>query len=223
MALLTTLSNVATGATTYNYTGLDGYAYKFEICPRDNALNVCNSWTTSTDIVRIDMTAPVPANLTNATNVNLLATNSQAFLFNFNDGGAPISLTSQIENWNNPSAWITVFNPSGYAYSQTSNQDIHIVDGSDRITDGNTARQYTYRVTKICDQAGNCWTGTRDYNYNVYANPNASATTVQDASALTNAVADGQARSFVQTIKDGYGNAIIPASGISRTVSMNLS
>lgn len=89
--------------------------------------------------------------------------------------------------------------------------------------DTNTARQYTYRVTQICDQAGNCWNGTQDYSHNIYANPNASATATQNISALINAVADGQPRSFIQTIKDGYGNAIIPAPGISRTIAMNLS
>jgi hypothetical protein len=41
--------------------------------------------------------------------------------------------------------------------------------------------------------------------------------------ALSSAVADGQARAFIHTIKDGYGNAIIPATAISRTVTMNLS
>lgn len=40
---------------------------------------------------------------------------------------------------------------------------------------------------------------------------------------MSSAVADGQARAFIHTIKDGYGNAIIPAPAISRTVTMNLS
>lgn len=38
----------------------------------------------------------------------------------------------------------------------------------------------------------------------------------------TNNIADGQPSTFTQTIADQWNNAIIPASGISRTVSENL-
>lgn len=118
---------------------------------------------------------------------------------------------------------ISVFAPSAFAYTHTSAQNISIVDGSDRTADSATARKYTYTVTQICDQAGNCWNGIKDYTYNVYANPNVTPSNTQDVSSLVNAVADGQSRNIVQTITDGYGNAIIPALGISRTISLDLS
>lgn len=60
--LLTTLSNVAAGATTYAYVGVNGFAYRFEVLPRDNAGNT-GSWLISPDIVRIDTTVPNPTNL----------------------------------------------------------------------------------------------------------------------------------------------------------------
>ncbi len=37
------------------------------------------------------------------------------------------------------------------------------------------------------------------------------------------AVADGVSRDFIQSIRDGYDNAIIPAGGIGRIISMDLS
>lgn len=219
MTLFATFPSAST-TNTYSYTGLNGYAYKFEIRPRDNAGNTGATWTTSTDIARIDTTPPVLGNLIDTTSANLLATTSQAFAFTYNDGGAPVQLTANFEDFSNASNWLPI--PSPFAYSFSSNQNISLVDGGDRSADGGSARQYTYRTTRICDQAGNCWNGTQDFNYNVYSNPNYAPMNTQDLLALVGAVADGQGRDFVHIIKDGYGNAIIPALGINRSVSMNL-
>ncbi len=213
-----------TAAVTYNYVWINGYSYKFEMISRDNATNISSSWLTSTDIARIDTVVPNAANLNNITALNLLATNSQAFWFTFNDTWAPVSLRSTFEDFSNPASWINVFNPSAFLFAHTSNQNISIVDWADRLQDFGTARQYTYRVTQICDQAGNCWNGVKDYDYRVYANPNSVPipTNTNDITNLAWAVADWVARNFIHTIKDGYGNAIIPAAWISRTVVMGL-
>lgn len=98
-------------------------------------------------------------------------------------------LTSQIEDFNNKTLFIPSFNPSAYLnLFTTANHNISNVDtaGLDRIQDSNTARQYTYRTTQICDEAGNCWAGTRDFNYNIYANPNSipAPLNTQDITAL---------------------------------------
>lgn len=212
-------------APTYTYTGLNGYAYKFEICARDIAGNMCTTWlTTATtpDYARIDNVAPDPAGLVNSTALNLVANTAQAFTYLHNDGGAPVSITAQFEDFSNPAATLPVTNTPTYGYNFTSTQNISLVD-SDRFADGNTARQYSYNISNTCDQAGNCNPGVRVFNYNVYANPNSAWTNlVQDMASLTNAVADGQPRGFNQTLKDGYGNIIIPAAGINRIVNLNL-
>ncbi|MBC7498344.1 hypothetical protein H7170_01750 [Candidatus Gracilibacteria bacterium] len=174
-------------------------------------------------IIYVDTTIPDPNIFTNTTATSLLATTSQAFTFTYNDGGAPVSIRSVFENFANPATTVSVFAPSAFAYSHTSSQNINTVDGSDRIVDGGTARAYTYTVTQICDQAGNCWNGTKNYTYNIYANPNYAPQNTQDISSLSSAVSDGVPRNFVHTIKDGYGNAIIPAAGISRLVTIDLS
>jgi len=213
--------------TSYTHAGSNGYAYKFEICPRDNANNL-GTCSSSSNIVRLDNTPPDTTNLNNTTSTSLLATTSQAFNFSFNDGGSPVSIYGQIEDVNNPSNFITTFNPSSYAYSFSMNQNISKVDGvGDRWADNNTARQYTYNITSICDQAGNCAsTGLpKIFLYNVYANPNFSVANTKSDTNLTDgtAVADGSSYWFTQTILDGYGNAIIPANWIHRTINANLS
>jgi hypothetical protein len=133
---------------------------------------------TGTSLYQLDTVNPDINEYTTTTPTNLLATNAQNFSFNYANsaGGSPVRITSGIEDWNNPVLWISVFNPSVYAYTHNSNQDIHIVDGADRIADGFTARQYSYRVTSLCDQAGNCAIAgfPRLYNYNVYSNPNST-------------------------------------------------
>ncbi len=222
VALVGTLI-AATTTNSYVYTWVNWQAYKFEVCPRDQAGNECFGWTSSSDIARIDTIPPVPASLINGTNTNLLATTSESFSFSYNDGGAPVALRTQIEDYLNSVAWVTIFNPSAFLYAHSSSQNISIVDWSDRIADAGSARQYKYRTTQICDQAGNCWNGTKDFDYNVYSNPNYLPSNTHDISALVSAVADGQWYNAIQIISDGYGNAIIPASGISRTISMNLS
>jgi hypothetical protein len=235
IAWWTTWTNIATIAgwlTSYAYTdatrpATTNRAYKFRIKARDNANN-SSPYLEPVTVYKLDTTVPNPANLTTTTPLNLLATNAQLFNFTFTDPGSPVRLTSQIEDFNNKTLFIPSFNPSAYLnLFTTANHDISNVDtgGWDRIQDSNTARQYTYRTTQICDEAGNCWTGTKDFNYNIYANPNSipAPANTQDITALSSAVADGQARAFIHTIKDGYGNAIIPAPAISRTVTMNLS
>lgn len=201
--------------------GTANRAYQLSAGMEDGAWNYIttnlNGW-----IIYVDTTIPDPNTFTNTTVTSLLAITSQAFTFTYNDWGAPISIRSVFENFANPTGTLSAFAPSAFAYTHTSSHNISIVDGSDRAWDGGAARTYTYQVTQICDQAGNCWNWSRNYDYNVYANPNTTVTNIQDASALTSPVADGMPRNFVHTIRDQFGNAIIPALGINRTVNMQL-
>ncbi len=198
--------------------GAANRAYQLSAGMQDGAWNYIaanlDGW-----IIYVDTTIPDPNTFTNTTATSLLATTSQAFGFTYNDGGAPVAIRSVFEDFMNPASTISVFAPSAYAYMHTSNQNIQNVD-LERGPIG--ARPYTYRVTQICDQAGNCWSGTRDYSYDVYANPNTTVTNTKDNSTLNNAVADGMPRNFIHTIRDQFGNAIVPALGINRTVNMQL-
>lgn len=225
----TSIATIPAAATSYAYTdatrpSTTNRAYKFRIKVRDNANNA-SPYMQPVSMYQLDTTIPIPANLSTTTPLNLLATNSQPFSFTFTDPGSPVAISSQIEDFNNSSLFVPSFNPSGYLNSfVTPNHNISIVDGWDRTKDSNTAREYTYRITSICDQAGNCWNGTQDINYNIYANPNANPVSdIQNTTSLAAAIADGQPRVLARTLKDAYNNAIIPAPAISRSVSMNLS
>ena len=97
---LTTITT-PTAATSYTYTGQNGYSYMFEIVPRDNAGNV-GAVLTSSHIARIDTVDPVAATITSSTPLHLLATNNQSFNFGYNDGGAPVQIAYNFEQDTNP-------------------------------------------------------------------------------------------------------------------------
>lgn len=213
-------------ASTHTYVGTNGKAYKFEVLPRDNANNVPTLWTTSTDIARIDTVNPNQNNLIQTTATNLLANHLQTFNYTFNDGGAPITLVGQIEDKNNPALWLPSFSNPAFSYAQSITHDVSIVDaGWNRTFDSNSARQYRHSISEICDQAGNCWYGTKNYDYNIYANPDYNFTINANNTAFTlgSVVADGTIKTWQAQLLDGYGNAIIRAPGISRTINYDLS
>jgi hypothetical protein len=216
----------AWAAPNYSYIGTNGRAYKFEVCPRDTANNVCVAWTTSPDISRIDTTTPNENNLNMATAILLLATGSQDFDYTFNDGWAPITLVGQIEDYNNPAWFLPSFASPPHAFAHKITHDISKVDiGWDRSVDSNTARPYTHTITQICDQAWNCWNGSKSYTYNVYSNPSYNYTLVGNNTAFTllPVAADGTIKTWQAQLLDGFGNIIIPSPGINRVVSYDLS
>jgi hypothetical protein len=216
----------AGAAPTYSYVWVNGRAYKFEVCPRDTANNVCVAWTTSPDISRIDTTLPNENDLNMVTATLLLATGSQDFDYTFNDGWAPITLVGQIEDYNDPLWTLASFASPPHAFAHRITHDISIVDaGWDRTTDSNTARTYTHTITQICDQATNCWNGSKNYAYTVYSNPSFNYTLIGNNTDFTlgAVVADGTIKTWQAQILDGFGNIIIPSPGISRVVSYDLS
>jgi hypothetical protein len=221
-----TIVTTPTNSQTYTYVWQNGYAYKFEICPRDNANNSCTAWTTSPSIIRVDTTPPDASNISDTASQNILANNNQSFNLSFNDGGAPVKVDYRFENNTNPAAYDSLSTP-WYSYSYDYNRDVSKVD-LDRGANG--WRSISIQIDKICDQAWNCvgtvwWPSLKTITHFIYANPSVPGINSQDAWSITNgnAVADGSAKDFTQTIKDWYDNAIIPATGINRTISMNLS
>lgn len=188
---------------------------------------------------RYDDARPVIADVSNP-GTNLLAINSRNFSFTVGTaGGSPIVSTSAFfENYASPPTWFLAVQTVANG-NWSFNENIQSVDWVDRQANG--GRPYTLRVSKICDEAQNCtcWAAycatpataaintdsIRDITYTVYANPNITnvSSNTQDSSALAGAIADGVGRSLVHTIQDAYSNDIIPATGITRTVSQNLS
>lgn len=163
----------------------------------------------------IDKTAPTAADISNSMPNDLLANNSFSYSISAGtNGGSPItSIAANSENYTN--IWTTPRNASSWNLSFA--WDMSDVD-LDRW--GNGWRQYTFRVTSICDQAGNCGSLTYARNHNVYSNTNLLSTThinqIDDGT-----VADGTTRSLQFTLQDTYGNIVIPATGIGRTVDFN--
>ncbi len=109
----------------------------------------------------------------------------------------------------------------------SENFDIHDVD-SDRITGGlnDWWREYTYKITKICDEAWNCTNMSYTKDYYIYANTlNGNITTkevnlsqVNNLSLTTNK-ANWTSYPFDITLKDTYWNEVIPAWWINRKIN----
>ena len=240
---VTTAGSTTSSKTIWN-TSWSAYRFRFRII--DGAWLPSN-WVAWTQIYKLDTTPPNPDNLITGNELNLLANTNQVFNMSFNDVGAPIKVDYRFENNGNPAVYDTLSTPS-YSYNYNYIRDVSKVDFDradvyalgdpynrdisqfDLGRESNGWRQLSIQIDKICDQAWNCiwtvgWPSLKTITHFIYANPWFSGINSQDSTAITNgdAVADGQARNFIQTIKDGYGNAIVPASGINRTVSMNLS
>lgn len=222
----TTFSN----ATTYVITGVTGYAYAFAICARDIAGNdSCATPVWSPDVARLDTSTPNVAVVTDVSVESVLADSSQNFNFSFNDTTAPIKVWYRVEDNNNPGIYNSHVTPDPFGYTYTYTESITTVD-NDRWANG--GRELTILIDQVCDEAGNCvgtvgWPPIKTITHTIYANPNSvpPASNTQNSTILTDgsAVADGQLRNFIQIIKDGYWNAIVPATGINRTIAMNLS
>ncbi|MDD3145139.1 MAG: hypothetical protein PHV23_03415 [Candidatus Gracilibacteria bacterium] len=130
-------------------------------------------------------------------------------------GGSPITLLQgQFENTTNPASLNSVKsstsdNNPGTLNVLETNEDISMVDGSDITT--NNYRPYSYNITNICDEAGNCLANPASFTYNVYAGYiNSSLSSVAGAFNFVGQVADGSTKSLTYTLKDDYGNKIIP-------------
>ena len=184
-------------------------------------------------IIRVDTQAPVAWDIQSIlpiNNQNLLAINSQniSFQINTNGGGPIVSIRGYFEN-KASSTWAyltTPFTHTSWNFSQ--NFDISDVDLQRGINGG---RQYSMKITQICDEAWNCTTawnnswnsaGIVNLTYNVYANTlNIWTNTVSTNPFASSIVADGVVKNLTVRLRDTYGNDIIPASGISRNVIMN--
>ncbi|PIQ11310.1 hypothetical protein COW06_03975 [Candidatus Gracilibacteria bacterium CG12_big_fil_rev_8_21_14_0_65_38_15] len=184
----------------------------------DNAGNALVTFKKGPNVV-IDTSAPTASNITNANSTNILANNAYPYSITVgNGGGSPItSISATSENSGNETATTSRTSSNG---TLSFNWNIQNVD---TYRQANGGRQYTLTVTQICDAAGNCWNGTKTYNHNVYANTTTASITptIVSTPLTTGNIADGTTRNLSVTVKDQYGNAIIPATGINRTIDFN--
>lgn len=177
---------------------------------------------------KYDDIPPTISDVTNNNPINLLADDNYSYTITIDDHWqAPIV---KIEWWlerydiNN---FIASFTDTSSPWTRIWN--IRNVDNY-RDTYSDTARQYTYRLTEICDEAWNCWNWTQDYNHNVYADTNHIwVYSVNSFHRLdlqdNNNIASDKLYPLSITLKDIYANAIIPSSWwwvwIDRTMDLN--
>lgn len=173
---------------------------------------------TTTFIVKIDTVSPIIWDVTNLNPLHLLADSGRAYSISvWLNGGAPI--TSVRHRWENTADNSLGSNIIDSTSPWSFNWDIRNVDNY-RVANG--SRQYMYRITQICDEAWNCWTGDQDYFHNVYADTISIDSSVTSNELSSSIVADGTAKNIVVHLQDQYGNDIIPATGITRTVDIEV-
>jgi hypothetical protein len=223
-------------SVTTTYSSLvSGTAYRFYVVAIDGAGNETNPpsptppiapFTGFSGIYKFDNTPPVVSSISSNTNGNLIANTNQSFVITGgSDCGSPLIITATLQGagWVPTSVTATPSATCPYTYSFV--RDISVIDP---YRGANGWRQWDYVITQICDQAGNCvpsWL-PKTFSYTAYADAtNANIAAWATNANITNgsAVADGSQNIFTQTIRDQFGNAIVPATGINRTISMNLS
>lgn len=170
----------------------------------------CRKWDDTTPSIPIDITPP-PLNLLANSTYNYTVTISTAW-------GAPITLVEWSTENSNDESSSTTFLDNASPWTQSWN--ISNVDNFRKDPEG--WRKYTFGITKVCDEAGNCWSGVQNYDHNVYSDTKNTITKTVDSTALTTwNIADGTTRNLSIVLKDQYNNAIVPASGIGRTIDIN--
>lgn len=170
-----------------------------------------------------DIWNPTPAN-----NSDLSALSSKNFSFSvWVNWGSPINyIWAFFEDYSTVNNYKSLETVTSWTWSKLEN--IQNVDSS-RLN--NWSRQYTLRVTRICDQAWNCtWdtsnlTTLKDFIYNVYANGNLLTKEVnslqRDNLIDSNNIADWTNYPVTVALKDAYWNIMIPATWIARTIDFN--
>lgn len=197
-------------------------------------ITACPSWeravsyngTNQMTCRRFDDTPPTISDISNTVNTNLLATNNDLYSFSvwINWWSPIISISWVRERYNNENIDL----PFSCSSSPCNvSWDIRNVDNF-RLVDW--WREYTFRITQICDEAWNCWNWVQNYNHNVYANSIALVNDATFTSAQKNIVtnqltwtnvADWTSKNLTIRLRDKFWNIIIPASWISRTIDFN--
>lgn len=182
--------------------------------------------------------APSISNIATSIAANLLADNNYSYKFtlNRNETLSPWEIRTKVsrveirkENIDNENLTNSVMG-SAKCITTWGDRTTHNttctepwnISKVDNFRQTNWWRQYTFTITKICDSAWNCTSGTKTFNYNVFANTinaNTTTNTTTDLSSNNN-IADWSTKHLTLTLKDKYNNAIIPASEINRSITL---
>ncbi len=192
-------------------------AYKYQLIVTDVAgtLPTTIVWT---DILKIDTTIPVLADVINGNPPNYLASTPLYILSVWNALGSPINFIQVDTENENTLAPVDIYTSVTSFLSFIWN--MRNVD-SDILVNG--GREYTFNLTDICDEAWNCWSGIDPKIHTVYANTTniaQHAVISEDLTAAGN-IADGTTKNLTIELIDIHGNKIIPATGIGRTIDLN--
>ncbi len=192
-------------------------AYKYQLIVRDIAGNI-SAIINSPKVLKIDTTIPTLADVTNLNPPNYLAGTHIYGIDVNNNSGSPIVTIE----WNSENKNLLALPDFQSSITSTLlfNWDKSDVD-SDRTPSG--GRDYTFRLTRFCDQVWNCWNGINTSVHTVYANTKSITqhhVISEDLSASWN-IADWSTKNLTLELKDIYGNIIIPAPGIGRNIDFN--
>lgn len=201
----------------YTYTSLDARRYQFRAQVRDRAGNV-SPWIDSWETTFVDKTAPSLSDVS-IPSLDLLANSSYSYVYSIGvNGWSPIN-SIQYQRENRDNEWTSgilsdTSSPWGFSW------DISKVDN---FVTGNGWRMYTTYIRSICDLAWNCWTWNNGYNHFVYANTVlATTTSIISNDFSSSIIADGGVQNIVVALEDTYGNNIVPATWISRTIDISV-
>ncbi len=169
---------------------------------------VGNIWTANYNITHIDKVSPVTSDVSSNLSESTynLATNSKNINISVqNAGWSPINLI-EAEFENTANNWTVSY--SSTSSSLNKNVDISNVDND---INSNNYRDYTYNITKVCDQAGNCTNNIADFTYHVYANnTDTSSSSIQWTWNFDDEVADWSTKNLTIRLRDVYENKVVP-------------
>jgi len=84
-------------------------------------------------------------------------------------------------------------------------------------------RQYSVKITKICDESNNCITPNKVYSWNVYANSPIWYELSHFWDFNNSYIANNtQYFSWWILLEDQYGNPVLPSPGIDRKINIGL-
>ena len=192
------------------------------LCVKSNAVNSCSTAKTNTWewTYRWDETKPTDADITNNTYKNLSADSYSYPISVWVNNWSPIEIINyKYEDETFPHLFNTWTKNTGSFV--INDWEMTEVDNDRRIS---WERQYTFQITKLCDEAWNCYSGHYTKTHNVYANiEKLWIFKIKPTSQFTNwnEIADWAEYTLKAILEDEYWNQIIPATWIERTIDLN--
>ena len=200
------------------------------LCAKNNAANECSTaqYDTWTKTYRTDTTKPLNADITNNNNTDLLAQVKNYKVTVSRNWWSPITkIDYKYEKENVNNSFISDLDYPSLDFNW-------LMTEVDNYRAGNGWREYTFKITKICDEAWNCSNLNYKKDHNVYANTlnlwlfdlyGQNSVESWKMADLSWKMADWHHGWIIPELnailKDTYWNEIIPASWISRTIDFN--